>query len=48
MSRGLPPQEAQRLLVEGFFDPVFQRIPLAEVREQLSNEVTSRLDEGRG
>ena len=35
MARGLPPAEAQRLIVEGFFAPVLDRIPLEPVREQL-------------
>src|SRR5712691_10488722 len=35
MARGLPRSEAQRLIVEGFFAPVLDRIPLANVREQL-------------
>lgn len=46
MSRGLSQEEAQRLIVEGFFDPVFGRIPLEELREELLAEVNQRL-EGR-
>ena len=35
MARGLPPNEAQRLIVEGFFAPVIDRIPLEAIREHL-------------
>jgi Fe-S cluster assembly protein SufD len=31
-SRGIPEQEAERLIVEGFFDPIMQRIPFEGVR----------------
>jgi Fe-S cluster assembly protein SufD len=31
-SRGIPDKEAERLLVEGFFDPIMQRIPFEGVR----------------
>jgi Fe-S cluster assembly protein SufD len=31
-SRGIPDKEAERLLVEGFFDPIMQRIPYEGVR----------------
>jgi len=43
MSRGLSPQESQRLIVEGFFDQIFQRIPSDSVREHLTAEVARRL-----
>ncbi len=43
MSRGLSEPEAQRLIVEGFFEQVFQRIPLESLREQLAAEVVARL-----
>lgn len=43
MSRGLLEAEAERLIVEGFFEQVSRRIPLESLREQLTQEVTSRL-----
>ena len=43
MSRGLPKEEAQRLIVEGFFDQVFQRIPVENLQTELMGEVTKRL-----
>ena len=36
MSRGLPYTEAEKLIVEGFFEPVMERIPLESVREELN------------
>ena len=43
MSRGLPHAEAERLIVEGFFDQVFKRIPMESLREELAVEVNRRL-----
>jgi len=45
MSRGLPRREAQRLVVEGFFNQVIDRIPVERVRQQLIQEATERLQE---
>ena len=44
MSRGLPYTEAEKLIVEGFFKPVMERIPLESVREELSASVTRKLE----
>jgi len=35
MARGLSRQEAERLIVEGFFEPVINKIPLGELREKI-------------
>lgn len=35
MSRGLPKEEAVKLIVHGFLDPLLSRIPLDDVREEL-------------
>ncbi len=43
MSHGLPEQEARRLIVEGFFEPVMGRIPLDSVREHLRAEISSKV-----
>ena len=43
MSRGLPRPEAQRLIVEGFFAPVLDRIPLESVRAQLTHEIARKI-----
>ena len=43
MARGLPKLEAQRLIVEGFFAPVLDRIPLETVRDQLRAEIERKI-----
>jgi Fe-S cluster assembly protein SufD len=43
MARGLPRLEAQRLIVEGFFAPVLDRIPLESVRDQLRDEIRHKI-----
>ena len=43
MSRGLPYTEAEKLIVEGFFEPVMERIPLESVREELNTSITDKL-----
>lgn len=43
MSRGMSYAQAERLIVEGFFEPVLERIPLESVREELSESITRKL-----
>jgi Fe-S cluster assembly protein SufD len=43
MARGLHRGEAERLIVEGFFTPVLDRIPLESVREQLREAIHHKL-----
>jgi len=43
LARGLHRSEAQRLIVEGFFAPVLDRIPLESVREQLREAIQRKL-----
>jgi Fe-S cluster assembly protein SufD len=43
MARGLPRVEAQRLIVEAFFEPVIGRIPLETVRERLRGEIERKI-----
>jgi len=43
MSRGLPESAAKRLIVEGFFTPVLDRIPLEGVREQLRGVIQTKI-----
>jgi Fe-S cluster assembly protein SufD len=38
-SRGLPPAQAKRAIVEGFFAPTIERIPVAPVRERFESLV---------
>lgn len=42
-SRGLPPDVAERMVVEGFFDPVMQRIPYEGVRERLRTGIRNKM-----
>ena len=43
MTRGLPRNQAQRLIVEGFFTPVLDRIPLESVRDQLRQVIQQKI-----
>jgi Fe-S cluster assembly protein SufD len=43
MTRGLREHEAQRLIVEGFFAPVIDRIPLDSVRDQLREAIQHKI-----
>ena len=43
MARGLPRNQAQRLIVEGFFAPVIDRIPLEEIREHLRQVIQRKI-----
>jgi len=45
-SRGIPEWEAQRLVVEGFFTPIMDRIPFEGVRDRLMAAIQSRLTAG--
>ena len=38
-SRGIPEREAERLIVEGFFDPIMQRIPFEGVRQRFQQAI---------
>lgn len=42
-SRGVPEPDARRLIVEGFFAPVIERIPLEETRERLLDEIGRKI-----
>jgi Fe-S cluster assembly protein SufD len=42
-SRGLPPEQARRLIVQGFFAPVIERIPLESVRQRLTDEIAKKI-----
>src|SRR3989344_4146291 len=39
MARGLSRQDAEKLIVEGFFEPVIQKIPFEELREKIRGMV---------
>jgi len=42
-SRGIPQADAERLVVEGFFDPIMQRIPFEGVRERFQQAIHDKL-----
>ncbi len=43
MSRGLPRREAEKLAVDGFFQPIMDRIPFEGVRERLQAAIEAKL-----
>jgi Fe-S cluster assembly protein SufD len=43
-SRGIPTDEAERLVVEGFFDPIMQRIPFEGVRTHFQQAIEAKMD----
>ena len=42
-SRGIPKTEAERLVVEGFFEPVLDRIPLDYIRERFRASIIKKM-----
>ena len=46
LSRGIPEADAERLMVEGFFDPIMQRIPFEGVRARFQQAITDKLNSG--
>jgi Fe-S cluster assembly protein SufD len=42
-SRGIPTEVAEHLIVEGFFDPIMQRIPFEGVRGRLQQAIVDKL-----
>jgi Fe-S cluster assembly protein SufD len=43
-SRGIPVEEAERLIVEGFFDPIMQRIPFEGVRNRFQTAIEEKMN----
>jgi Fe-S cluster assembly protein SufD len=43
LSRGIPYDEAEHLIVEGFFDPIMQRIPFDGVRKRFQQAIVSKM-----
>ncbi|MFH2039963.1 MAG: SufD family Fe-S cluster assembly protein, partial [Chloroflexota bacterium] len=41
-SRGIPHEDAERIIVEGFFDPIMQRIPFEGVRERFQKAILEK------
>ena len=42
-ARGIPQVEAEQLIVEGFFDTLMQKIPLASIRDELSQAIRTKI-----
>jgi Fe-S cluster assembly protein SufD len=42
-SRGVPEKDAERVIVEGFFDPIMQRIPFEGVRERFQQAIEAKM-----
>ena len=47
MARGIPEDEARKLVVRGFFAELLNKIPIEELREQLGAAIDERLASGR-
>ncbi len=43
MARGIDRMEAEKLIVEGFFEPLMQKIPLDSIRDQLTAVVNKKI-----
>lgn len=43
MARGISAPEADRLIVEGFFDPLMQKIPLESIRDRLAQVISNKI-----
>ena len=46
MARGLPRLEAERMIVQGFFEPVMERIPVESIRERIRRAVDAKISAG--
>lgn len=44
MSRGIPEEEARRLIIRGFFSEVINQVPVESIREELEERITSELE----
>jgi len=43
MTRAVPKIDAEKLIVEGFFDPLMQKIPLASIRNELTQAIQTKI-----
>jgi Fe-S cluster assembly protein SufD len=43
-SRGMPREQAERLIVEGFFDPIMQRIPFEGVKTRFQDAIREKME----
>lgn len=47
-ARGIPKVEAEKLIVEGFFDPIMQRIPFEGVKNRFQSSIHKKMSSYRG
>jgi Fe-S cluster assembly protein SufD len=47
MARGMTRQDAERMVVDGFFDPILQRIPFEGVRERLKKSIEAKMSRSK-
>jgi Fe-S cluster assembly scaffold protein SufB len=47
-SRGIPPDEARKVIVLGFLEPVVARVPVADARDRLRAQLEAKWDAGVG
>jgi len=45
MSRGIPKEIAQRLIIYGFLAPVITEVPIAKIEDQLQGLVERKLEQ---
>ena len=43
MSRGIPRNQAELMVIDGFFDELLLRVPFERVRERLKSEIESKI-----
>lgn len=46
-SRGISREQARRLIIFGFFEPILERLPVERVRQDLVDLITEKLDHAR-
>ena len=44
MSRGIPRETAVQMVVEGFFAPVMERIPIEGVKDRIASRILQKVD----
>jgi Fe-S cluster assembly protein SufD len=43
MSRGIPRNQAELMVIDGFFDELLQRVPFERVRDRLKGEIEQKI-----
>ena len=42
-TRGIPPSQAEEIIIQGFFEPVLVEVPSPQVQEKLRNFIEEKL-----